>query len=289
MTLAATSAFAPTFTHTSAAPDVTLTFAAGVSPVTASLATGSYRMWLAPSASCYLRALATAIKVAVAAARTSSAILVVASLAADGTVTFTFTGDIPATITFAAPMWRALGFASASPSLSGGAITGVRPVWYLALMSATKHGPWLPLQAGGTEQTTGGVVYAIAASATSWQRKHAVTLQPTNPAQRSAQGAEATALLPAPASMGALGATDTAREWSILDVLQVSRSALCGMAIDNWPTARTSTSEVYYAGYVGGPSLLSPELTSPDESYEAWSEWTLLAVLPTTGQTETRA
>lgn len=288
MTLAATSAFAPTFAHTSAAPDFTFTFASGVSPVTGSLTSGSYRMWLAASTGCYLRKTAEAMKGAINGARAAGG-GVTATLSADGILTLTFAVDIPATVTIAAPMWRILGFASASPTITAGVITGVRPVWYLALLSAVKHGPLQPRQAGGTEETTGGRVYAIAASLTSWRRKHAVSMQPTTSTQRTAQGAEATAMLPANAYLGALGSTSTAREWSVLDVLYASRNALCGIAIDNWPTVRTSTSDDLFLGYVAGDSLLSPEITAQDETWDAWCDWALTIVLPTTSQTTTRA
>lgn len=288
MSLAATSAFAPDFTHTSAAPDFTLTFAAGTSPVTGSLATGTYRMWLAPSASEYLRALSLAIKLAIVAARGGSPV-VTPTLSASGVATITFTVDVPATITLAADVWRRLGMSAAAPTVTGGAITGTRPVWGLALLSATKHGPWQPRQAGGSETTTGGRVYTIAATATSYGRKHAVSYQPTTPTTRAAQGCEATAMLPADAYLGALGSVATAREWSVLDVLQAARNAVCGLALDNWPTVRTSTSEAFYAGMIGGPSLLSPELTALDDTWDAFSEWTLHVELATTSQSITRA
>lgn len=293
MTLPATSAFAPDFPHTASAADVTIAFPTG-SPVTVVLATGTYRMWLSPSAGCYLRALAAAVAAAVTAAR-SITYTGIASLSASGVFTLRLVsvGAAPTSITFAAPMWRRLGMASAAPSLSsGGGITdavGAVPVMGLALLSATKHGPWLPQQAGGAEQTTGGRVYAIAASLTSWQRAHQVSFQPTTPATRAAQGADASALLPAPAYMGALGSVATAREWSVLDVLFASRNALCGLALDNWLAVRTDTNEALFSGYVGPASLLSPALTAPDETWDAWAEWTLVVVLPVASQSITRA
>lgn len=287
MTLSATSAFAPLFTHTAASPDFSLTFASGVSPVTGTLASGDYRMWLTPFASCYLRQLASRMKAAIVAARGAGG-TVAATLAADGVVTFTFGVDIPATVTLAAPMWRALGFASATPTMTAGVITGSRPVMYLALLSAVKHGPLQPRQAGGSEETTGGRVYAIAATLTSWRRKHSVSMQPTTTAQRATQGAEATAMLPANAYLGALGSTATAREWSVLDVLYASRNALCGYT-GSWQTLRTSTSDDLFLGYVAGDSLLSTEITAQDETWDAWCDWTLTIVLPTTSQTTTRA
>lgn len=288
MSLVATSAFAPDFTHTSAAPDFTLTFASGTSPVTGSLATGTYRMWLAPTATEYLTKLSLAIKLAILGARGGSPV-VTPTMSAAGIATITFTADVPATVTLAADVWKRLGMATAAPTVTGGAIVGTRPVWGLALLSAVTHGPWLPQQAGGAEQTTGGVVYAIAAAATSWQRRHAVSFQPTTPTQRTAQAADATALLPAPEYMGALGSVATAREWSVLDVLYAARNAPCGLALGNWPTVRTSTSERFFYGYIGPRTLLSPELAAADETWDAWSDWPLDVVLPTAGASITRA
>lgn len=295
MTLLATSAFAPDFAHTSAGAglDVELSFATGTSPVGVTIPSGTYRVCLAPAASDFLRVIAAAINAAAAGAGHTNDVVAL-TVGADGVLTFAFLGGVTTEcdgVAFSAPLQRALGFgASVVPPVDNSyAVRGSRPVWYLALLSATKHGPWLPKQAGGTEQTTGGRVYAIAASATSWQRKHAVSFQPTTPAQRTAQGADATALLPAPEYMGALGSTATAREWSVLDVLQAARNAACGIAIDNWQTVRASTSERFWYGYVAGESLLSPALTAPDETWDAWADWTLGVVLPATGASITRA
>lgn len=294
MTLLATSAFAPDFTHTTVAPDVVLTFASGVSPVNVTLTTGTYRMWLAPSAGCYLRALTAAVAAAVTVQR-GVTYTGVASISAAGVFTLRLVsaGVLPSTVTFAAPMWRRLGMSAAAPTLASGGgicdVVGTLPVMGLALMSSTRHGPWQPRQAGGTEQTAGGRVYAIAASLTSYQRPHAVSLQPTTPTIRATQGADATALLPADAYLGALGSTSTAREWSVLDVLYAARNAACGIAIDNWQTVRTDTAVAFYYGYIAGDSLLSPVLAAPDESYDAWADWTLGVVLPTTGASITRA
>ena len=292
MTLLATSAFAPDFAHTAAvgpAADYDLLPAdtLGV-PTPCNVASGTYRMCLAPSASDFLRASQAAINARMALEGSTNTVAF--TLSAAGILTITFAAALSSSVTFADGVWQRLGLASSSIALSGNfQIIGTRPVWHLALLSSTKHGPWLPQQAGGTEQTTGGRVYAIAATLTSWQRKHAVSFQPTTPAQRAAQGADATALLPAPEHMGALGSTATAREWSVLDVLYGCRNAACGLALDNWQTVRTSTSERFYYGYVAGESLLSPALTAPDETWDAWADWTLSVVLPTSGASITRA
>jgi len=282
----ASHAFAPEFTHTSAAPDATMTFASGTSPITASTATGTYRMWLAPKVSCFPRDLATRIKAAIATRGASP--VVTASLSADGILSMTFKDDIPATITFAADVWRRLGFASASPTITGGVITGVRPVWHLALLSAATGPYWQPLQAGGAEQTTGGRVYAIASTLTSWQRSLKVHFQPTTPTLRAAHNCDATAMYPAEEYMDALGSTATAREWSVLDVLYSARNALCGYT-STWGTARVTVGERIWRVYVGPEALLSTRTELLKAEWLAYCEWDLGLVAPSATPTETRA
>lgn len=286
MTTPATHAFAPSFAHTSAAPDVTLTFAAGVSPVTASLATGTYRMWLASSASCYARALAQAVKAAISLAR-GTAPTVTATLSAAGIVSLTFATDVPATITFAAPVWRILGLSSATPTITAGVVTGALPVMYLALLSAATGPFWQPKQSGGAEQAAGGRVYVFASSVTSWERALRVHFQPTTPTLRIAHGCEATAMYPAEIYFDALGSTATAREWSVLDVLYAARNALCGYT-GTWSTARTSTVERIWRVYVAPRTLLSPTTELLKAEWMAFCEWELAIVAPSTTPTETR-
>lgn len=287
MTLAS-HAFAPEFTHTSATPDVTITFASGVSPVTASSATGTYRMWLTRKATCFPRDLTSRIWSAIALARGTAA-AVTPTLSADGVFTMTFEVDIPATITFADGVWQRLGFASASPTLdANNAIVGARPVWHLALLSAATGPYWQPMQAGGAEQTTGGRVYAIASTLTSWQRSLKVHFQPTTPSLRAAHNCDATAMYPAEEYMGSLGSTATAREWSVLDVLYSARNALCGYT-STWGTARTTTSERIWRVYIGPEALLSTRTELLKAEWLAYCEWDLGLVAPSATPTETRA
>ena len=292
MTLAS-HALAPSFTHTSAAPDVVMKFMAGVSPVNVNLATGAYRMALAPSASDYLRALAAAIVAALDSARGVGYSCTI-TLSAAGVATLVIDAgldDPPYEVEFADLMWKRLGFASSKP---GGIVSamhvaaGTRPVWYLALLSAATGPYWQPKQAGGAEITNAGRVYAFAASVTSWQRELKVTFQPTTPTLRTALGCDATAMYPAEAYMGAIGSTATAREWSVLDCLVASRNALCGYT-STWGTARTSTSERLWRVYVAPEGLLSTATALTNPSWLAYCEWTLALSAPSSTPTETRA
>lgn len=287
MTTPASHALAVSFAHVGTATDFSIVFASGTSPVTGTLATGTYRMWLAPSASDALRLLADAMKLAIAAARVSSPV-VVASLSADGVASFAFSGDVPTSVTFAAPLWRALGMAAAATTLVANAVTGARPVWYLALMAGATGPYWQARQSGGSEETPGGDVYTFAATVTSWARTLEADAQPTTPALRASLGCDATALYPAEEYMGATGSTATAREWSVLDVLVAARNAACGYTGD-WPTARTSTTAPVWRVRVGKRASLSLETTPLRPEWLAYCRWSLDLVSPSATPTETRA
>ena len=290
MTLAS-HALAPSFTHTAAvgpAADYDLLPAdtLGV-PTPCNVASGTYRMCLAPAASDFLRASQAAINARMASEGSSNTVAF--SLSAAGVLTITFAAALSSSVTFADGVWQRLGLASNSIALDGNnTIVGTRPVWYLALLSAATGPYWQPMQAGGAEQTTGGRVYAIASTLTSWQRSLKVHFQPTTPTLRAAHNCDATAMYPAEEYVGALGSTATAREWSVLDVLYSARNALCGYT-STWGTARTTTSERIWRVYVTPESLLSTRTELLKAEWLAYCEWDLGLVAPSVTPTETRA
>ena len=290
MTLAS-HALAPSFTHTAAvgpAADYDLLPAdtLGV-PTPCNVASGTYRMCLAPAASDFLRASQAAINARMASEGSSNTVAF--SLSAAGILTITFAAALSSSVTFADGVWQRLGLASNSIALDGNnTIVGTRPVWYLALLSAATGPYWQPMQAGGAEQTTGGRVYAIASTLTSWQRSLKVHFQPTTPTLRAAHNCDATAMYPAEEYVGALGSTATAREWSVLDVLYSARNALCGYT-STWGTARTTTSERIWRVYVTPESLLSTRTELLKAEWLAYCEWDLGLVAPSVTPTETRA
>ena len=292
MTLLASHAFAPEFTHTAASPDVSLTFAVG-GPITASLTTGVYRMTLAPLASDYLRQLALSIQTALIALGSYT---VIASMSAFGipSLRIVSANPLPTGVTFAASVFKRLGYSSATPAItvvSGSIvdITASRSAWNLALLTAATGEYWQPLQAGGVEQTTAGRVYAVAATATSWQRDLGVRYQPTTVAFRASQGAQATALYPDAEYFDALGSTATDREWSVLDVLYSARNALCGVSIGTWQLDRNDSSARIWRAYVGPGTLLAPALKLLKAEWLAYSEWTLALVAPSSAPSEVRS
>ena len=292
MTLLASHAFAPEFTHTAASPDVTFTFAVG-GPITASLASGTYRMTLAPLASDYLRQFALAIQGALAALGSYT---VIASMSAFGipSLRIVSAAGMPTAVTFSTSVFRRLGYSSATPAItvvSGSIvdITASRSAWNLALLTAATGEYWQPLQAGGVEQTTAGRVYAVAATATSWQRNLVARFQPTTVTYRASLGAQATALYPDAEYLDALGSTSTNREWSVLDVLYSARNALCGVSIGTWQTDRSDSSARIWRAYIGPQTILSPTLKLLKAEWLAYSEWTLALVAPSSAPSELRS
>lgn len=265
-------AFAPEFIHTSSAPDLTIVFPTGTSPVTVNVPSGYYYMWLCPLSQCFLRQLAARTTAALVAAGRAETALV--QLSDDGVVTFAVSGS-PTSMTFGS-WYRRIGLDAAL--VAGNFFTGTRPVWYLGLMVAATGQGWQPMQAGGTETTTGGRTYTVAASLTTWARTLKFTFQPTDPAFKSAIGSEATAMYPGAGFFGYLGSVASAREWSILDILQASHisstSGVCNVAIGNWDTVKSSTSESYYTG-ISVSNLLSLKPERMNEAWSAYEKWVL--------------
>lgn len=274
-------AVAQQFTHTSAAPDLTIVFPTGVSPVTVTVPTGGYSMWLCPLANCFLRQLAARTTAAlVAAGRAETAVV---QLSDDGVVTFAVSGS-PTSLTFGS-WFRRIGLDAAL--VPGNFFTGTRPVWYLSLLAAATGQAWQPKRAGGSETTTGGLVYTYAATNTSFWRTLSVTFQPTDPTFKAAVGGDATAMYPSEAYMASLGSTAVAREWSILDNLtNIQGGNPCNVAIGNWLTVKDSTSENYWSAvYLN--NTLDLGVTRHNEAWSAYEKFKLDLV--GTGSVGTRA
>ena len=174
MTITATSALAPEFAHAGGTV-ATFTFASGTSPVAVTLAAGTHRMWLAPSASCHLRLLAAAIAAQLSAARSPTVYTCVASVSAAGVFSLRIVsaGALPTAVTFTAPSWRRLGYASATPTITTSSgyvdIAGTRPLWYLALFASLAGYAPQPQQSGGAETDGAGRTYTFAGAATWWR------------------------------------------------------------------------------------------------------------------------
>ena len=284
MTLQASHAFAPTFTHTAAGYDLTITPSDTGTPVAVNVPSGSYRMCLAPQASDFLRELETRLNAGLFIS--GSAMTAAVSLSYSGIVNIAF--SIPTTsITIDGVLARRLGLDTTYGAKSG--ITANYPVWYLALLSAGTGGWWQPVQSGGVEQTAGGVVYSFAASFTSYTRSLDVQWQPTNPTYQASCGCDATPMFPADQYLNSIGDTTVARQWSVLDVVYASRNALCGVSIGTWRTLKSSTTETLWQAYLAAESLLGTKIEPFRVEWIPWQKWKLSLVAPSTGMRTTRA
>lgn len=282
-----TCAIAESFTHTSAAPDATLTFSAGVSPVTASTATGTYRMWLTPKATCFPRDLTTRIKSAIALARGTAA-AVTPTLSADGVFTMTFAVDIPATITFADGVWQRLGFASSSPTLdANNAIVGTRPVWHLATFVERVSADWQQRTAVASAETAGGVGYGVTSGITRWQDELTFGFIPRDPTFGTSLGVAQTPWEPDAAYLTALG-TVGARAYSVSDLLSTAMGKTCAFAAGNFQALRTSTGERYHLVTIPGRECGAPRLARLRAGWDAYRRWTTALIRQST-PTGTRA
>ena len=263
-------AIAIRISHVTGTPDVTATFATG-GAAQAALPTATYYPWLCPLTNCYLRQLAAVLQTSIIARIGGTGVSTVTAAITDGgIVSFTFTGDVPTGFTFVAPMWQILGFNSATPTITGGVLTGVVPMWHLILLVAATGNAWQPMQAGGTEATTAGKVYAYAATNTSYRRTLKVVFQPTDPVFKASASSEATPMYPNNAYLSVLGSISGNRDPSVLDNIYLTRGSVpCNVAIGNWLTVKASTTEGFWqAVYVVNSLSLKVERHNP-----AWAAY----------------
>lgn len=287
MTIASTSALAVAFDHVTAAPDVTLTFASGPSPVTASLATRAYCMWLrhpGGAALDYLGSLRATIKAAIDAAGRSETVDV--ALSAAGVVTYTLSGAF-ATCTFADSVWHRLGLASATPA-GGTTIVGARPVWHLALLVGETSNDWAQQTVIASAETIAGVGYGVSSGVTTWSAETGFDFIPRDPAYVTSLGAAQTPWEPDAAYLAALG-TPAARTFSISDLLAGALGRTLGYARNNWQTVRTDTTARYDLVTIPGREIARPRVTRLVSGWDAYRQWSVLLMRQSATPTGTRA
>ena len=261
-------------------------FTIGVTTYTATVAAGTYRIGLASSSADILRVVAAAMLAATPAVPGGMTLDV--SLSDAGLATFTSNNAFKLSTLHSTLLGRILGVDTATGSAAL-VVAATRQPWYLALFCGLHGGAWKPSRSGARERTAGGVVYSFAGTLASYDREFAADLIPWGPTEAAEAECPATPFYPPPQYREALGDTSTARVWGLLDVWTAAQNAGasigCALTL-TWPTARTSTTERYDVG------SLAEDLLEPQRQDERWqrylsTRWSF--VLPTSGQTGTRA
>lgn len=285
-----TNALAVDFDHTSAAPDVVLTFTAGTSPVNVSLASGPYRMCLAPAASDFLRALEAAINAAIAGASHVDSDIAI-SLSATGVVTVTVVDEEDSelvTLTLSATLAARLGL----PTLldTGGvtwAFVGTRPVWHLALFTERRSSDWSPRTPMAGRIAVDGAGYGVSSRVTTWADEVTFGYIPRDPTYRTNLALDQTPWEPEAAYLGA-GGTVAARLYSLSDLVAEAQGRALAFARGNWASIVSSTSERYDVVSIPSAELMRPRLARVRAGWDAYRTWTTQMVRRST-PTGTRA
>lgn len=279
-----TCAIAESFTHTSSAPDITAVFVSGGVEVSASVATGTYRMGLAPSASDFIRALQDALNAALVLAGRSET--VTCSLSAAGVFSATIS-DASDFLKFgiAAANRARLGFTGAPAA--GATATGSYPVWHLATFVERVSADWQQRTAVAASETAGGVGYGVTSGITHWRDELTFGFIPRDPTFGTSLGVSQTPWEPDAAYLATLG-TVGARAYSVSDLLAGALGKTCAFAAGNFQALRTSTSERYHLVTIPGRECGAPRLARLRDGWDAYRRWTTMLIRQST-PTGTRA
>lgn len=279
MGISATTALAPTFSWTSGGTDLTITISGTPYAVTVPTIAAT-RFLLAGSAAEFMAHVESAINAAVLASGRTFTL----TMRADGRIRLV-DGSGQFTLSTSLAFNRLMGF------FANGTYHHVdsdSPPWHFAMLGSVSGGVWAPMQSGGFEVTAGGGVFGFAGTRTCYRRDLTCEFIPWDEAVRSARGDEVSSMWPNLAYIGDLAGTGVTRPWSLLDVLQAARNVDCGLALGNFQTVRTSTSEPFYVCRVAPGSLLSPEITRQSDRWPVYVGHKLGVVLPTAGYSDDR-
>lgn len=279
-----TCAIAENFVHTAEAFDLRASFVTGSVDVNAVVATGTYRMCLAPSASDFIRAMEAALNAALAlAVRTET---VTCSLSAAGIFSITIS-DASDFLKFnlSSALRARLGFTGAPAS--GATATGSYPVWHLATFAERVSADWQQRTAVASAETAGGVGYGVTSGITRWQDELTFGFIPRDPTFGTSLGVSQTPWEPDAAYLTALG-TVGARAYSVSDLLSTAMGKTCAFAAGNFQALRTSTTERYHLVTIPGRECGAPRLARLRAGWDAYRRWTTALIRQST-PTGTRA
>lgn len=248
------------FTWTSAAPDLVLTFAAGASPVNVNVASGSYRILLAPSSGDtteFLAALQAAINAALATALRAETMTV--TMRSDGLVSITSTGAVSMTAIHSSALGALIGFTD-NVATSFTTRYGARQPRHCAFLCGQQVAPWAPTREMAVEITAGGTTVGVVGDCETHDTSARFDFIPDEPALTSDY---ITPWAPAKSDLGSIGSHSGV--WSVRDMLRLAIGQTWGYAHD-YQAVRASSSERFDLVAVHPDSLRAPKIsrTIPD-------------------------
>lgn len=258
------SAIAPTFTWTSAPPDIVLTFSSGTSPVNVTVASGSYRVLLAGSSADFIRVVQTAINSAISGA--GRAEVVTLAMGSDSKVVFTSTGALSAS---GDPL-NYLGFTVAISSATSA--TAAHPPRYFATFVDRSSNGWVTRTATASAETMAGIGYGVQIG--TWHDEDEINFNfcPLDPTQRTSLGVYQSPIYPEPTYTRAQYGAHPG-QWSVVDLLAVSLGKTCAAALGNFQDHLSSTSERYNLVTIPGSSIAQPRFERTRDGWDAYYRW----------------
>lgn len=274
-----TSALAVPFAWTSSAPDIVLQFASGTSPVNVNVASGTYRMVLAPALSDFLRVVQNAINAAVAGAGRTEVFAV--TMGADSRITVSATGAFrTATLPVAL---AAMGFSSNLAPYATSFVADVPPAFFATFVERVSQ-DWTTRTAVAGGETLSGATYGIYSGA--WREEDDVAwgFIPRDPSTRSSLAVNQTPWLPA---FGVVYGNHLG-QWGIVDILASAGGKTCALAFGNLQTLLSSTTATYDLVSLPFGEIAAPRKARLRDGWDAYFRWTVRLLRQST-QTGTRA
>jgi len=153
---------------------------------------------------------------------------------------------------------------------------------YIVFFASLSGGSWRPVVAGGAERTSGGRVYAIAATNTSWDRTMKARWVPATTAVQGTLGFWTTPMRPDIQAMSYVGDLSASAGATLTDFMHFARNAVVAFAMSNFQALRTgSATDYYFLGYLGPRALLNFSPTRYDDQWPTYEEVDIDFVLPT--------
>lgn len=257
---------ASAFGWTAAAGDISVKIPSGGTTYTAQIPTGTYRMLLGLGAEDFLQAFATAINTAIAATGRTLAVTLSATghavLAIDNNSAF----DVNLTVGT-----RFLGFNASG--VGAASHTGALHPFFAAFFQSLIGGDWRAETPGAFATDFDGRTYGVSSGVTRRRREVELAFIPRDPTYATSLATDATPAHPDDAYLGALGATGTARAWSLDDLFVAARGRLCAFAVGNYQDLRASTSSANRYHLVSLPPEVATGQVEFEEQVAGWPAW----------------